>query len=179
MKATETKRVTCPDCEGYKIVPGPCPTCNGEGEIEKESKSHYSLAKSKELKAYENAFILQCRAYRNNHINVPFEIELDCFYPTKRSDLDNSLKVIMDCLQVVEAISNDNLCERIVTNKHIDKDNPRIEFTLRAKEPLKPWVPKIKKLKVAKKVTKKAPLSNRSSDIGDRIIQMEIQKPLF
>lgn len=57
-------------------------------------------------------------------------IEIDVYYPHDRSDLDNSLKVVLDCLQVVGAIENDKHCGRIVANKFLDKLNPRIEFTL-------------------------------------------------
>ena len=44
--------------------------------------------------------------------------------------LDNSLKIILDCLQKVNAIKNDNNCIKIVAQKFIDKDRPRIEFKL-------------------------------------------------
>lgn len=112
-----------------------------------KTKQHASLAKSEELKKYEADFALQCSLYRRAHINVPFEIKIDCHFRSKQSDLDNALKVILDCLQAAEAISNDNLCEHIDIGKFVDPVNPRIEFTLRAKEPLKEWVPKKKKVK--------------------------------
>ena len=94
-----------------------------------KSKEHASLAKSQDLKKYEEAFYLQCNKYRNRMIEA-FSITVDVYYPNNRSDLDNSLKVLLDCLQVVKAIKNDNQCVRIVTNKHLDKINPRVEFTL-------------------------------------------------
>lgn len=53
------------------------------------------------------------------------------FYPSQRSDLDNSLKVVLDCLQRVKAIRNDNKCVKIVAEKFLDKEKPRIEFELR------------------------------------------------
>lgn len=91
---------------------------------------HGSLAKTEKLKAYENSFYLQCNIYRDVNIKSFFEIEIDVYYPNNRSDLDNSLKVVLDCLQKVKAIENDNKCVRIVANKFLDKDNPRIEFKL-------------------------------------------------
>ena len=45
-------------------------------------------------------------------------------------DLDNSLKCLLDCLQTCKAIKNDRNCVKIVANKYIDKNNPRIEFTI-------------------------------------------------
>ena len=45
-----------------------------------------------------------------------------------RFDLDNTLKTILDCLQMVEAITNDSLCFEIHAEKRIDRRNPRVEF---------------------------------------------------
>lgn len=94
-------------------------------------KSHASLAKGAALKKYENDFFIQCNHYRNAGIDEYFELELDVYYPNQRSDLDNSLKVLLDCLQKVGAIVNDNKCTRIEANKFLDKANPRIEFTIK------------------------------------------------
>ncbi|MFI3332830.1 MAG: RusA family crossover junction endodeoxyribonuclease [Rikenellaceae bacterium] len=52
------------------------------------------------------------------------------WYSSVRFDLDNSLKTLLDCLQSVEAITNDNLCYAIEAEKHIDKLRPRVEFAL-------------------------------------------------
>ena len=51
-----------------------------------------------------------------------------------RYDLDNALKTILDCLQMVKAITDDNLCRKIVAEKHIDKNNPRVVFTIEPHE---------------------------------------------
>ena len=91
---------------------------------------HASLAKTPALKKYENDFYIQCNHYRNANIKGYFEIYIDVFYPSQRSDLDNSLKCVLDCLQKVKAIENDNKCTKIVARKFLDKTNPRIEFTI-------------------------------------------------
>jgi Holliday junction resolvase RusA-like endonuclease len=91
---------------------------------------HGSLAKTPTLKKYENDFFIQCNHYRNRNIDGYFEIDVKVFYPSQRSDLDNSLKCLLDCLQKVKAISNDNKCVKITAEKYLDKLNPRIEFTL-------------------------------------------------
>jgi Holliday junction resolvase RusA-like endonuclease len=100
----------------YKII-----TLNGHG----------SLAKTKALKQYENDFYIQCNKYRNANIDTYFEFEVDVYYPSQRSDLDNCLKVVLDCLQKVKAIANDNKCVKIVARKFLDKLKPRIEFTIK------------------------------------------------
>ena len=91
---------------------------------------HGSLAKTNTLKQYENDFYIQCNHYRNKGIKGYFEFYIDVFYPSQRSDLDNSLKIVLDCLQKVKAIENDNKCVKIVASKYLDKANPRIEFEL-------------------------------------------------
>lgn len=55
---------------------------------------------------------------------------LSVFGMEVRFDLDNALKTILDCLQMVEAITNDSLCFEIHAEKRIDQRNPRVEFGL-------------------------------------------------
>lgn len=91
---------------------------------------HCSMAKGKALKAYENSFYMQIGKHRDAMIDEYFEYEVDVYYPSNRSDLDNSLKIQLDCLQVAKVIKNDNKCTKIVARKFIDKLNPRIEFKI-------------------------------------------------
>lgn len=99
----------------YKVI-----TLNGHG----------SLAKTKALKEYEEKFYLQCGAYRNRNIQGFFELYVDVYFHSNQPDLDNALKCLLDCLQGCRAIKNDRNCVKIVANKFIDKNNPRVEFTL-------------------------------------------------
>ena len=100
----------------YKII-----TINGHG----------SLAKTKGLKEYEKSFYLQVGNLRNKDITGFFEFYIDVYYPSNRSDLDNSLKCALDCLQHAKVIRNDNKCIKIVAQKFIDKKEPRIEFEIK------------------------------------------------
>lgn len=100
----------------YKII-----TING----------HASLAKTKALKEYEKSFFLQCGKYRNRNISGYFELYADIYFHSNLPDLDNSFKLLLDCLQSCKAIKNDRYCVKIVANKFIDKNNPRIEFTIK------------------------------------------------
>lgn len=99
----------------YKII-----TING----------HPSLGKTSDLKKYEEMFFIQCHKYRNANIEGYFEFHMKVFYQSQRSDLDNSLKVVLDCLQKIKAIKNDNRCVKLVIDKFLDKDLPRIEFEI-------------------------------------------------
>ena len=91
---------------------------------------HPDIGKKDALKKYEDSFYMQVGKYRNMNIPGFFEYHCRVFYPSKRSDLDNSLKVQLDCLQHTNTIKNDNNCVKIVAEKFIDKDNPRVEFKL-------------------------------------------------
>ena len=90
-----------------------------------------SLAKTPALKLYEKSFYLQCNHYRNKNIKGLFELHLDVYNSSQRPDLDNSFKVVLDCLQACKAIENDRNCVKIVAQKFVDKVNPRIEFTIK------------------------------------------------
>lgn len=110
---------------------GKCPSKSNSYKVIKQGQ-HASLAKTKALTDYEKSFYLQCNIYRNKNISGLFELHLKVYYDSNRADLDNSLKIILDCLQKVKAITNDNNCVKILAEKFIDKKNPRIEFELKA-----------------------------------------------
>ena len=88
-----------------------------------------TLGKTAALEAFEKSFYWQCPV-RNLEISKQFEFHARVFYPSMRSDIDNSLKVLLDCLQHTKTIRNDNLCVKVVAEKFIDKSNPRVEFKI-------------------------------------------------
>jgi Holliday junction resolvase RusA-like endonuclease len=96
----------------------------------KNGKTHGSLAKTSALKKYEDNFYMQVGRSRGAMIEDFFEFEIDVYYPSNRADLDNSLKVVLDCLQKAKVIKNDNKCTKIIARKFIDKKDPRIEFKI-------------------------------------------------
>ncbi len=112
-----------------QTIIGKCPSKSNCYKVVKIAQ-HSSLAKTKALIDYEKSFYLQCNVYRNKNITGLFELQLHVFYDSNRADLDNSLKIILDCLQKVNAIKNDNNCVKITAEKFIDKIKPRIEFTI-------------------------------------------------
>ena len=93
------------------------------------------IVKTPELKAYERSFISQCRIYANRLIDGRFTLFVTVYESSIRYDLDNALKTILDCLQMAKAITNDNLCVRIVADKKIDRRNPRVVFAIQEHEP--------------------------------------------
>ena len=88
---------------------------------------HPKLGKTDATKKYELDFYMQC-SLRKKGICKRFKLTVDVYFRSDRSDLDNSLKIILDCLQSSESIKNDRLCAEIHARKLIDKKNPRIEF---------------------------------------------------
>lgn len=91
---------------------------------------HAKLGKTPATVRYENSFYIQVGPYKNLNIEGFFELHVRVYFTTMAHDLDNSLKVVLDCLQHANAIKNDNKCTRIIADKFIDKNNPRIEFRL-------------------------------------------------
>lgn len=94
---------------------------------------HGSLAKTKAMKEYEQNFFMQC-SLRRQKISERFMLRVDVYFRSDQPDLDNALKIILDCLQSCGAIKNDRLCAEIHARKLIDKINPRIEFILESFE---------------------------------------------
>lgn len=92
--------------------------------------SKCSLGKQAQLKSYENSFNIQMLEYDYDIVEGNFKFIIDVFYDSRRPDLDNSLKVVLDCLQKCKAIKNDNKCLEINAYKHLDKLKPRIEFSI-------------------------------------------------
>ena len=88
------------------------------------------MIKNDKVRAYEKNFQRQCRIYAGRMINRPFELITKVYYANNSFDLDNSLKTLLDCLQYAGAITNDNLCKRIVADKRIDPYRPRVEFSI-------------------------------------------------
>lgn len=92
---------------------------------------HGGLAKTPALKLYEKSFYLQCNLYRNKQIKGLFELKVNVFNSSQRPDLDNSFKILLDCLQSCKAIENDRNCIKIEAQKFVDKMNPRVEFEIK------------------------------------------------
>lgn len=106
------------------------PKSNNYVTVSNKPNGKRRLIKSDETRAYEKSFILQCRKYKNRMIHDPFRLYCVVYQRSKRFDLDNSLKTILDCLQYTKSITDDNLCVEIVAKKRVDKKNPRLEFAL-------------------------------------------------
>jgi Holliday junction resolvase RusA-like endonuclease len=109
-----------------QIIFGTCPSKSNCYRV-----ANNIFYKTDSLKKFEDNFYIQCNHYRNSNVSGYFEFYIDVFYPNQRADLDNSLKVVLDCLQKCKAFPNDNKCVKIVARKFLDKTKPRIEFLIK------------------------------------------------
>lgn len=115
------------------IITGNTPSksnCYKVIKLGRGDKAKCSLCKQKKLYDYEKSFLSQMQQYNYKLIEGNFKFIIDVFYDSRRPDLDNSLKVVLDCLQKAKAIKNDNKCLEINAYKHLDKEKPRIEFSI-------------------------------------------------
>jgi Holliday junction resolvase RusA-like endonuclease len=102
-----------------QVIHGTCPSKSNTYKIIKIGNI-YSLGKTPALKKYEKDFYIQCNVYRDKEIDGYFEFYMDVYYPNQRSDLDNSAKVVLDCLQKAKAIKNKKYhIDDLIAGKHI------------------------------------------------------------
>ena len=107
-----------------QVIYGVCPSKSNCYRIHAKG----FLFKTKALTEYEAKFYMQC-TLRNKMITGYFEIYLNVFYPSERSDLDNSLKVLIDSLRGLAYVDDKQIVE-IHAMRHDDKDNPRVEVVV-------------------------------------------------
>jgi len=88
------------------------------------------MYKTKALKDYEQSFIDQCKVYKDRNIQGNIGINIMVYYPNRKSDLDGVTKAVLDLLQKVKAFDNDNKVAELNLKKGLDKENPRIEFSI-------------------------------------------------
>lgn len=115
-----------PQLRPIQIIHGHPPSKSNSYEIVNVG-GRGTLAKTLQMRIYERDFGYQC-TIKGAKISVPFRLAVDVYFRSNRSDLDNSLKIILDCLQKYEVIVNDRQCVEIMARKFIDKEDPRIVF---------------------------------------------------
>lgn len=100
-----------------------------------------SIGKTKELEAYELSFAGQVPVEHRGLSMGPFIAILHVFEGSRRPDLDNAGKVVLDCLQKVTpkrdkktnltaVIQNDRYLRALHMFWGLDKDNPRVRIQL-------------------------------------------------
>lgn len=62
-------------------------------------------------------------------------VTLDVYRPRKRGDLDGTAKAILDAIQGIAWVDDEQVVE-IHMRRHLDRDDPRVELTVRAACPM-------------------------------------------
>ncbi len=110
----------------YRIITLPGKRlANGE-----RGKGHSSLTKTDALKNYERNFYRQLTGAHKKALACPLTFRATVFYDSRRPDIDNATKVLLDCLQKGGVIVNDRQFMRIILTRGLDTKNPRVEMEL-------------------------------------------------
>jgi crossover junction endodeoxyribonuclease RusA len=69
------------------------------------------------------------KQYRGKALGCDIGLDIDFYVPNQRSDLDNLLKGLLDCLTGIIYIDDKQIVE-ILARKYVDKKEPRIEIII-------------------------------------------------
>lgn len=120
----------------WETIFGVCPSKSNNYELSGfDSNGFRHMFKSERMRQYEKSFAAQCHIYKDRMISRPFIFHLIAYYPSNVYDLDGGFKGILDCMQYNRCIKDDNLVRKIVAEKRLDPQNPRIMFAIQELEP--------------------------------------------
>ena len=87
------------------------------------------VIKSQKALDFTESAIYQLRSlYKKAPIESPVGLELTIFYDSRRPDL--SPELFFDCLEKAGVLKNDRQIFEYFCRKELDKDNPRVEFSV-------------------------------------------------
>jgi Holliday junction resolvase RusA-like endonuclease len=86
------------------------------------------IIKSKEAMDYEQAFLMAIPQRMRVGYDGPVSVKVRVWYQSRRSDL--STELLLDLLQKSGIILNDRQVHHIESFKGLDKENPRLHFTV-------------------------------------------------
>jgi Holliday junction resolvase RusA-like endonuclease len=86
------------------------------------------IIRSSEALAYEQMFLMTVPKKMRNLYDGPVSVKVRVHYQSRRSDL--STELLFDLLQKAEIIKNDNQIMHVESWKGLDRDNPRIHYSV-------------------------------------------------
>lgn len=84
---------------------------------------------SNEARAYKESAWYAATAQRMRQFAGPVSVTALFFFPSKRGDLDNRIKVLLDALQG-SGYKDDKQVHHLEVTRRIDKTNPRVEVLI-------------------------------------------------
>jgi Holliday junction resolvase RusA-like endonuclease len=86
------------------------------------------IIKSKDAMDYEQSFLLAIPQKMRVGYEGPVSVKVRVWYQSRRSDL--STELLFDLFQKAGIIKNDNQVHHVESFKGLDRENPRVHFTI-------------------------------------------------
>lgn len=87
------------------------------------------IIKSRDAMDYEQAFLVAIPQRMRVGYEGPVSVKVRVWYQSRRSDL--STELLFDLLQKAGIIKNDNQVHHVESFKGLDREHPRLHFTVR------------------------------------------------
>ena len=108
---------------------GQLPSLKNSRRIMRRGKTGLMVIKSADALRYEQAFIMAIPQKMRVGYDGPVSVKVRVWYQSRRSDL--STELLFDLLQKSGIILNDRQIEHVESFKGLDRENPRVHFTIR------------------------------------------------
>ena len=108
---------------------GQLPSLKNSRRIMKRGRNNLMVIKSADALAYEQAFLMAIPQKMRVGYDGPVSVKVRVWYQSRRSDL--STELLFDLLQKSGIILNDRQIEHVESFKGLDRENPRLHFTVK------------------------------------------------
>jgi Holliday junction resolvase RusA-like endonuclease len=108
---------------------GQLPSLKNSRRIMKRGRNNLMVIKSVDAMAYEQTFLMAIPQKMRVGYDGPVSVKVRVWYQSRRSDL--STELLFDLLQKSGIILNDRQIEHVESFKGLDRDAPRVHFTVR------------------------------------------------
>ena len=110
-------------------VLGQLPSLKNSRRIMRRGRNNLMVIKSVDALAYEQVFLMAIPKKMRVGYGGPVSVKVRVWYQSKRSDL--STELLFDLLQKSGIILNDRQVHHVESFKGLDRDAPRVHFTVR------------------------------------------------
>lgn len=71
--------------------------------------------------------------WRRKPLTRALSLEINFWYPNRRHDIDNGIKIVLDVLSNL-VYEDDKQIDELIVHKKLDKENPRVEIEVYGEE---------------------------------------------